>query len=90
VVLLHLEIGDAVTEQAAGLGEFLEQMHIVAGARELLRAGHAGRTGADHGNRLAGLVRRRLGLEAVGDGAVGDCAFDRLDGDGVVVDVERA
>ncbi len=41
--LLHLEVGDAVAHQAAGLGVFLVEMHVVAGARELLRAGHAGR-----------------------------------------------
>ena len=40
-VLLHLEVGDAVAQQAAGLGVLLEEVHVVAGARELLRAGHA-------------------------------------------------
>ncbi len=89
--LLHLEVGDAVAQQAAGLGEFLEHVHVVAGARELLRAGHAGRARADDRDLLAGLRRRRLGLDpAAGDGAVGDRAFDGLDGDRVVVDVERA
>ncbi len=42
-VLFHLEVGNAVTQQAAGLGVFLEHMHVVAGARELLRAGQARR-----------------------------------------------
>ena len=89
--LLHLEVGDAVAQQAAGLGEFLEHMHVVAGARELLRAGHAGRPRADDRDLLAGLLRRRLGLDpALRDGAVGDRAFDGLDGDRIVVDVERA
>ena len=41
--LLHLEVGNAVAHQAAGLGVLLVEMHVVAGARELLRAGHAGR-----------------------------------------------
>ena len=41
--LLHLEVGNAVAQQAAGLGVLLVEMHVVAGARELLRAGHAGR-----------------------------------------------
>ena len=69
----------------------LVDMHVVAGARELLRAGQAGRARADHGDLLAGLVRRRLRLDpAVLEGAVDDRAFDRLDGDRVVVDVERA
>ena len=38
VDLLHLEVGDAVAQQAAGLGPALIDMHVVAGARELLRA----------------------------------------------------
>ncbi len=66
-------------------------MHVVAGARELLRAGHARRARADHRDLLAGLVRRDFRLDpAVLPGAVDDRAFDRLDGDRVVVDVERA
>ncbi len=89
--LLHLEVGNAVAQQAAGLGEFLEDMHVVAGARELLRAGHAGRARADDGDFLAGLVRGRLRLDpAALDRPVDDRAFDGLDGDRVVVDVERA
>ena len=61
--LLHLEVGDAVAQQAAGLGVLLVDVHVVAGARELLRAGHAGRSGADHRDLLAGLARRmRSGL----------------------------
>src|SRR5262249_26241046 len=59
--------------------------------RELLRAGHAGRAGADDRDPLAGLLRRRLGLDpALLLGLVGDRALDRLDGDRVVVEVERA
>ncbi len=38
VDFLHLEVGDAVAQQAAGLGPALIDMHLVAGARELLRA----------------------------------------------------
>ena len=59
-VLLHLEIGNAVAQQAAGLGVFLEQMHVMAGARELLRAGEARGAGADDRDLLAGLGRRRF------------------------------
>ena len=43
VMLLHLEVGNAIAHQPAGLGVLLVEMHLVAGARELLRAGHAGR-----------------------------------------------
>ena len=43
VNLFHLEVGNAVAQQAAGLGEFLVDMHVVAGARELLRGGKSRR-----------------------------------------------
>jgi hypothetical protein len=90
-VLLHLEIGNAVTQQPAGLGPALEQMHVVAGARELLRAGHPRGAGADHRDLLAGFAGRDFRLDpAIVPGAIDDGAFDRLDGDGIVVDVERA
>ena len=65
VHLLHLEVGNAVAQQAAGLGPALIDMHVVAGARELLRAGEARRAGADHGDLLAGLHRRRLPASAL-------------------------
>ena len=57
VDLLHLEVGNAVAQQAAGLGPALVDMHVVAGARELLRAGEAGRARADDRDLLAGLAR---------------------------------
>ena len=37
VVLLHLEVGHAVAQQAAGLRPSLIEMDVVAGTRELLR-----------------------------------------------------
>ncbi len=90
-VLFHLEVGNAVTQQSAGLGVLLIEMHVVAGARELLRAGEARGAGADHGDLLAGLLGSYFRLQpAVLPGAVDDGAFDRLDGDRVLVDVERA
>jgi len=42
VLLSILKSGNAVGEQAAGAREFLEQMHLMAGARELLGSRHAG------------------------------------------------
>ncbi len=42
-VLFHLEVGNAVTKQSAGLGEFFVDMNVVAGARELLRGRKARR-----------------------------------------------
>ena len=56
--LLHLEIGDAVAEQAADAVGFFEDRHPVAGAAELLRGGQARGSGADHGDAFAGAVRR--------------------------------
>ena len=58
VALLQLEIGNAVTQQAAGLGVLLVDMHVMAGAGELLGAGEARRARADDGDPLAGLARR--------------------------------
>ena len=90
-VLLHLEVGNAVAEQAAGLGVLLVEMHVVAGAGELLRAGHAGRPGADHGDALAGLHRGQLGRDpAFLKAAIGDRRLDRLDRHRLLDQVQRA
>ena len=53
-VLLHLEIRDAVAQQAADAVVLLEDRDVVAGARQLLRGGQARGTGADHRDALAG------------------------------------
>src|SRR5258707_9507304 len=88
VMLLHLEIGNAVAQQPAGLGPALEKMHVVAGARELLRAGHPRRAGAYNRDLLAGLADRDFRIDpAIVPGAIDDGAFDRLDCDTVVDDV---
>ena len=52
--LLHLELGDPVAEQAAGLLGPLEHHHLVAGPGQLLGGGQPGRAGADHRHPLAG------------------------------------
>ncbi len=44
VALLHLEVGDAVAEQAAGLGVLLVEVDLVACAAKLLGAGKARRS----------------------------------------------
>ena len=59
-VLLHLEVGDAVAEQAADLGVLLKEVNVVPGARELLRTRHPRRSRADDRNTLAGLRRGDL------------------------------
>src|SRR5699024_3327811 len=53
--LLELEVRDAVAKQAADAVALLEDRYVVAGARELLRAGEPRRPGADHRHLLAGL-----------------------------------
>jgi len=89
-VLLHLEVGDAVGEEPAGPGALLVDVHLVAGARELLGRGEAGGAGADYCNPLAGLGLGRLGRDpAFLERPVGDGTLDGLDGDRRVVDVER-
>ena len=85
--LLHLEIGDAVAQQSADAVVLLEHRDVVAGARELLRAGEPRRAGADHGDLLASLVCRRQRLyPAFFPRLVDDRVLDRLDSDGVVDD----
>src|ERR1700730_10494154 len=91
VLLFHLEVWNAVTQQAAGLGVLLEHVNVVAGTRKLLRAGEPGRARADDRDRLAGPDRGRFRLHpALLEGAIHDGAFDRLDGHRIVVEVERA
>ena len=89
--LLHLEVGDAVAQEAAGLGVLLVDVHVVAGTRELLSRSEPRRAGPDDGDALAGLRFRRLGRDpALLEAAVGDRRLDRLDRHRHVVDVERA
>ena len=89
--LLHLEVGDAVAEQAADARVLLEHRHVVPGPRQLLGAREAGGAGADHRDSLEGAVAGNVGLDpALGPGAIDDRAFDRLDGDRDVADVEGA
>jgi hypothetical protein len=42
VMLFHLEVGDAIAEQAARFRPTFVEMDLVAGACELLRAGKTG------------------------------------------------
>ena len=60
VLLLQLEVGDAVAQQAADRVVALVDGDRVAGPGQLLGGGQPGRAGADHGHRLAGRRRRRL------------------------------
>ena len=69
----------------------LIDMNVVAGARELLRASETRRTRSDDRDLLAGLAVGGLRLDpSFFEGAVDDRAFDRLDRDRRVLEVERA
>src|SRR5579862_4061716 len=59
-VLLQLEIGNAVHQQAADAIGSLIEGDGMAGARELLRASEAGRSRANDGHALARRARRGL------------------------------
>ena len=91
VLLLHLELGDAVAQQPADLVGPLVDRDRVAGAGQLLGGGQAGGAGADHGDRAAREPLRRLRPdEARLPGLVDDRDLDVLDGHRVLVDAEHA
>jgi hypothetical protein len=91
VALLHLEVRDAVAEQAARLRLALEHVDVVPGTGELLGRRHPGGAGAHDRDALAGAGLRRLGLHpAHVPRPVGDRLLDRLDGDRLVLEVQRA
>src|SRR3990172_2154883 len=91
VLLLHLELGDAVAEEAADPVRALEHGDGVAGAGELLGASEAGGPGADDGDGLAGEGVRGLRVPPpLLPGPLDDGQLDLLDGDGVVVDPQDA
>ncbi len=91
VALLHLELGDAVAQQAAEAVGPLEHHDVVAGPGELLGGGQAGGTRADHRDPLAGPhLGRQRGDPALRPGPVDDLDLDLLDRDRVLVDAEHA
>ena len=89
--LLHLELGDAVAQQATGPVGPLVDGDGVAGAGQLLGGGEAGRAGADDGDGLAGQALRRAGGDpAVGEGLLDGRDLDLLDRHRGLVDPEHA
>jgi NAD(P)H-dependent glutamate synthase small subunit len=89
--LLHLELGDAVAQQATDAIRAFEHRHRMPGPGQLLRGGQAGRPGAHHGDLLAGvLVGRQRHHPAVVEGVVDDLDFDLLDRHRILVDAEHA
>lgn len=90
-VLLHLEVRNAVTQQAACLGFALIDVNLVTGAAELLGSGETRRTGPDDRDLLACVNRGRLWHDkAQFVGLVGNCLFDRLDRNRRILKVQRA
>jgi len=93
-VLLHLEIGNAVAQQAADAFAFFSNtVHVVAGARQLLRAGEARRARADDRDASCrcAVVRRLCGLIQPSSQPRSTIAHSiGLDRDRAVVEVERA
>ena len=89
--LLHLELGDAVAQQAADPIGALEHHDVVAGTGQLLGGRQTGGPRADHRDPLAGLGRRGLRHDpALAPCPVDDLDLDLLDGDRVGVDAEHA
>ena len=90
-MLFHLEVGNAIAQQAADAIIFLKQHHVMPRARELLRARHACRAGADDRHALAGFLLRRLRRNpAIFPAFVDDRVLDRFDAHRVGVDAQRA
>src|SRR3954451_6017069 len=91
VMLLHLEIRDAVAQQPTGLLLAPDHIPRMPGPRELLGRGQACWTRTNDGNTLAGLCFRRLRDDPAHlPCLVGNGLLDCLDGDGLVFEVEGA
>ena len=90
--LLHLELGDAVAQQAARLVVALVDGHRVAGPGELLGRGQPGRAGPDDRHPPPGLrLEGGTGCHpALVPGPVDDRHLDLLDRHRVGVDAEHA
>ena len=81
ILLLQLEIGNAVAQQAADAVVLLEEHRLVAGAIDLLGGGQAGGAGADDRHPLARPRGGQDGLDpAFLEGPLGDLVLDVLDG----------
>ena len=91
VPLLELEVGDAEAEQPTRALVALEHDDVVAGARELLRGGQAGRARADDRHAAPAAVLGGMRDDpALLPRPLDDRQLDLLDRHGVVVDREHA
>src|SRR5207248_9122504 len=91
VVLLHLEVRYAVTQQAANTIVLFQHDHFVPRARELLRACQSRGPGADNRYPFSGATSSGLRKHpALFPAFIDDEVLDRFDADRIIVDVERA
>ena len=91
VRFFHLEVRDAITQQATDAVVLFKQRHVMPDPCQLLGCRHAGWAGAHHGNLLAGFDTGRLRQHpALGPSAVDDGVLDRLDAHRFIVHVQRA
>src|SRR5206468_2575989 len=89
-MLLHLEIRDAVAEQASDPVPLLEQRDIVTGARQLLGRCESRRTRADYRHALPGVVWWRLRMNpAFTPRMIDDRLLDYLNRDRRLIDAEN-
>ncbi len=89
--LLHLELGDAVAQQAADAVVALEHGDVVPGPSELLGRRQAGGTATHDGHRPAGALGRQLRRRpALRPGPVGNLNLHLLDRHRVGVDAQHA
>src|SRR5690606_7484974 len=91
MVLLDLEVGDAIAHQPASLALALVDVNVVAGPAKLLRSGHSGRPRANDGDAVAGLhgSGNRVHVAQI-PSLVADRLLNRLDGNGHIFEVKRA
>ena len=71
--------GDAIFVEARGFLSRLENRHVMAGDRQRMRAGKAGRAGADDGDPLPGRRSPRVGVLARLHHCVGGVSLQKAD-----------
>ena len=90
VGLFHLEVRNAITQQATNTIVLLEQSHVMPRAGKLLRRRHSGRARADNSHFFSGFCLRRLRMHpTLVPGAVDDGVLNRLDAYRVVIHIQR-
>ena len=89
--LFHLEVGNAITQQAADAIILFEQHHLVPGTRQLLGDGQPRGARTHDSNTLAGFFNGRLRQDpAFLPRLVDDGVLNRLDADCIGVDAQGA